>query len=176
MTKSIYEALIELSEAPSAADARDAASAAGLGATGTTLGAAGLNKVGVKGAQKIASKAARFIPFAGSAYNAFDAANRVQQGDNIGAAISAAGAIPVLSIPAMGIQAIRDKMRTGSFMPDDDEVKAASTPNVLLIKFDDGTSQRYVNVKKLPSDAEINARIKQEFPDKKISNIVKGKF
>ena len=61
-------------------------------------------------------------------------------------------------------------------MPDDDEVKAASTPNVLLIKFDDGTSQRYVNVKKLPSDAEINARIKQEFPDKKISNIVKGKF
>ena len=35
MTKSIYEALIELSEAPSAADARDAASYAGLGATAT---------------------------------------------------------------------------------------------------------------------------------------------
>ena len=100
----------------------------------------------------------------------------MKQGDNIGAAISGAGAIPILSIPAMGIQALRDKMRTGAYFPGDDEIKAASTPNVLLIKFDDDTSQEYTNVKKLPSDAEINARIKKDFPDKKVSNIVKGKF
>lgn len=175
MTKSIYETLVELSEA-SAADVRDAAGGVSLGGTVTGLGAAGLNKVGVKSAQKIAGKAARFVPFAGSAYNAADAVNRVQQGDNIGAAISAAGAIPVLSIPAMGIQALRDKWKTGSFMPDDDEIKAASTPNVLLAKFADGTSHTYNNVKKLPTDAVINARIKKDHPNKELSNIVKGKF
>ena len=170
MSKSIYEALIELSESPSVADARDAASYAGLGAAGTA-GAAKLAKSG-----KVAKFATKAVPFAGAAYNAFDAVNRVQQGDTVGAAISGVGAIPVLSIPAMGIQALRDKWKTGSFMPDNDEIKAANTPNVLLAKFDDDTSHTYNNVKKLPSDAEINARITKDFPNKKISNIVKGKF
>ncbi len=170
MTKSIYEALIELSEAPSAVDVRDAAGLTALGAQGTKMAATAAK------AAKTAKFAAKAVPFAGSAVNAADAVNRVQQGDNIGAAIAGAGAIPMLSIPAMGIQALRDKMRTGSFMPDPDEIKAASTPNELLVKFKDDTSHTYANVKKLPTDAVINARIKKDFPNKEISNIVKGKF
>jgi hypothetical protein len=170
MTKSIFETLIELSEAPSATDVRDTAGLTALGAQGTKMAA---NAAKAAKAAKFASKV---VPFAGSAVNAADAVNRAQQGDNWGAAIAGVGAIPILSIPAMGIQAIRDKMKTGSFMPDNDEIKAASTSNVLLAKFDDDTSHTYTNVKKLPTDAEINARIKQDFPNKKVSNIVKGKF
>ena len=129
---------IRLIEA-TAADVRDIAGATTLGATGTQLGASGLNKLGVKSAAKIAGKAAKFIPFAGSAVNAADAVSRAQAGDYVGSAISGAGAIPILSLPAMGIQAVRDKINTGSWLPDDDEIAAtygkkaptaAATPKV----------------------------------------------
>lgn len=115
---------IRLLEA-TAADVRDVAGATALGAGATQLGATGLNKAGVKSAAKIAGKAAKFIPFAGSAVNAADAVSRAQAGDYVGSAISGAGAVPILSLPAMGIQAVRDKINTGSWLPDDDEIAAA---------------------------------------------------
>jgi hypothetical protein len=114
-----------ISEASVAADARDIAGNTTLGTTGVQLGAQGLAKAGVSTAAKVASKAAKFVPFAGAAFNAADAANRYQQGDKIGAALSGAGVIPALSLPAMGIQAVRDKINTGSWLPDDAEIAAA---------------------------------------------------
>jgi peptidoglycan hydrolase-like protein with peptidoglycan-binding domain len=114
-----------ISEASVAADARDIAGNTALGTTGVQLGAQGLSKAGVSTAAKVASKAAKFVPFAGAAFNAADAASRYQQGDKIGAALSGAGVIPALSLPAMGIQAVRDKINTGSWLPDDAEIAAA---------------------------------------------------
>jgi hypothetical protein len=106
--------------------AKDITGAAGLGGTSVQLGANGLSKfAGVAPAAKIASKAAKFVPFAGAAYNAADAVSRYQQGDNIGAALSGAGVIPALSLPAMGIQFARDKYYTGSWAPNDNEIAAA---------------------------------------------------
>ena len=114
-----------ISEAGTAADVRDIAGNTALGGTGVELGAKGLAKAGVSTAAKVASKAAKFVPFAGAAVNAADAANRYQQGDKVGAALSGAGVIPALSIPAMGVQAVRDKIYTGSWLPDDNEIAAA---------------------------------------------------
>lgn len=170
MTKSIYETLINLSEASVAGDVRDVAGATTVGAQGTKMAA------NVAKAAKVAKFAGKAVPFAGAAVNAADAVSRVQQGDHIGAAIAGVGAIPVLSIPAMGIQVLRDKWRTGSYLPDDDEIKAAGEPNVVLAKFDDDTSHKYAGVPKGLTDAQLNARIKQDYPNKKLSNIVKGKF
>jgi hypothetical protein len=128
-----------ISEASLATDVRDIAGNTALGGTAVQLGAGGAAKAGVQGAAKVASKAAKFVPFAGSALNAADAVNRYQQGDYVGSAISGAGAIPMLSLPAMGVQAVRDKINTGSWLPDDDEIAAtygkkapvtAATPKV----------------------------------------------
>jgi hypothetical protein len=55
-----------------------------------------------------------------------------------------------------------------------DEILAASTPNQIYVKFSDGTSHTYTNVKKMPSDAVINTRIEKDFPGKKVFKIIKG--
>lgn len=57
-----------------------------------------------------------------------------------------------------------------------DEILAASKSNEIYVKFSDGTSQTYTNVKKMPSDAAINARIEKDFPGKKVLRVIKGKI
>ena len=86
----------------------------------------------------VLGKAGKFLgkalPGVGLAAGAYDVYARQQAGDTTGAALSgaatAAGQIPVIgtaaSLGLAGVQAIRDKMRTGSWMPDEDEIKAAS--------------------------------------------------
>jgi hypothetical protein len=112
-----------------AGDVRDVAGTAALGAKGTQLGGSLLNKTGLATAGKVAGKAAKFVPYAGAAFSAADAVNRAQLGDTTGAALSGAGAIPFIGIPAIAAQAIRDKYNTGSWMPDDEEItKAYGTP------------------------------------------------
>lgn len=99
----------QLSEAPAAAAAPVAAKAGG----------------------KVLSK---IIPGVGAAYGAYDAANRLKAGDKTGAAIAgltgAASTLPVVgtaaSLIGTGVQAVRDKLRTGSWLPDDEEVAAAA--------------------------------------------------
>jgi hypothetical protein len=88
------------------------------------LGAAGLSMAG-KIAPKVAGLAAKTLPGLNVAYQGADALRRASIGDTTGSAISAAGAIPALGIPAVAAQALRDKYRTGSFFPSDEELKAA---------------------------------------------------
>jgi hypothetical protein len=97
-----------------------AADVAGLGA----LGAAGASMAG-RIAPKVASVAAKAVPGLNVAYQGADALRRASLGDTTGSAISAAGAVPVLGIPAIAAQAVRDKYRTGSFFPSDAELKSA---------------------------------------------------
>jgi hypothetical protein len=154
MTKSIYETLINLSETPAAA-----AKVAGKGLS-------------------------RFIPGVGLAAGGYDAYKRARVGDWKGAALSGtagvASLIPGLGTAAAvgltGAQAAADKARTGSYMPDENEIEAAGKPNQLYIKFNDDTGHTYTNVKQLPTDAQIAAKVKQDHPNKTVSNIVKGKF
>ena len=76
----------------------------------------------------------RFIPGVGAALGAYDAYNRAKQGDWTGAGISALGGAASLvpgvgtaaSLGIAGAQALRDKQRTGSYMPGDDEIAAAA--------------------------------------------------
>lgn len=76
----------------------------------------------------------RALPGVGLAFGAKDAYDRVKAGDYTGAAIAGAGGvaglIPGLGTAAqlglMGVQAGRDKSRTGSWMPDDTEIAAAA--------------------------------------------------
>jgi hypothetical protein len=72
------------------------------------------------------------LPGVGLALAAQDAYSRQQAGDTTGAAIAgltgAASNIPVVgtaaSLIGTGVQAVRDKMRTGSWMPDEKEIAA----------------------------------------------------
>ena len=72
------------------------------------------------------------LPGVGLALAAQDAYSRQKAGDTTGAAIAgltgAASSIPVVgtaaSILGTGVQAVRDKMRTGSWMPDETEIAA----------------------------------------------------
>ena len=74
----------------------------------------------------------RFIPGVGAALGAYDAYGRAKQGDWAGAGLSALGGAASLipgvgtaaSIGIAGAQALRDKQRTGSYMPGDDEIAA----------------------------------------------------
>jgi len=74
----------------------------------------------------------RFIPGVGAALGAYDAYGRAKQGDWAGAGLSAAGGIASLipgvgtaaSIGIAGAQALRDKQRTGSYLPGEDEIAA----------------------------------------------------
>jgi prefoldin subunit 5 len=117
----------------------DATKAAAPGVKAAAAVAADAAPVVGKGALAAAKKiGARALPGAGLALGAYDAYNRVKQGDYTGAAIDAAGGIAGLvpgvgtaaQLGLMGVQAGRDKARTGSFFPDDEEIKAAanSTP------------------------------------------------
>jgi hypothetical protein len=107
-------------------DIRDVTGAVNLGAVGTQIGGNLLkNKAGIAAAGKIAGNAAKFVPYAGAAYSAADSINRAKLGDLTGAAIAGAGAVPILGIPATAAQAIRDKYKTGSWFPDDDEITKA---------------------------------------------------
>lgn len=75
----------------------------------------------------------RFIPGVGAALGAYDAYGRAKQGDWAGAGLSALGGAASLipgvgtaaSIGIAGAQALRDKQRTGSYLPGDDEIAAA---------------------------------------------------
>ncbi len=75
----------------------------------------------------------RFIPGVGLALGAYDAYGRAKQGDWTGAALSglsgAASLIPGIgtaaSLGLAGAQAARDKARTGSYFPDEEEQAAA---------------------------------------------------
>jgi peptidoglycan hydrolase-like protein with peptidoglycan-binding domain len=75
----------------------------------------------------------RFIPGVGAALGAYDAYGRAKKGDYAGAALSGAGGIASLipgigtaaSIGIAGAQALRDKSRTGSYLPSDEEQTAA---------------------------------------------------
>ena len=74
----------------------------------------------------------RFIPGVGAALGAYDAYGRAKQGDWKGAGLSALGGAAALipgigtaaSLGIAGAQAMRDKQRTGSYMPGDDEIAA----------------------------------------------------
>jgi hypothetical protein len=76
----------------------------------------------------------KVLPGAGAALSAYDANNRLKAGDKTGAAIAgitgAASLIPGIgtgaAILGTGIQAARDKWRTGSWLPDDEQVAAAA--------------------------------------------------
>ena len=126
---SATSALIAKPVLPTPSKFSSVADAAGL----ATLGTAGASLA--KGAAtpvlaKVGSAAAKALPVVGGAFMAADAARRYDLGDTTGAAISAAGVHPVLGLPAVGVQALRDKYRTGSFFPDDEEIKAASAPKL----------------------------------------------
>lgn len=80
----------------------------------------------------------RFIPGVGAALGAYDAYERAKKGDYAGAALSGAGGIASLvpgigtaaSIGIAGAQALRDKSRTGSYLPSDEEQTAAVAKSV----------------------------------------------
>ena len=72
----------------------------------------------------------RFIPGVGLAVGAYDAYGRAKQGDWAGAGLSALGGAASLipgvgtaaSLGIAGAQALRDKQRTGSYLPSGDEI------------------------------------------------------
>jgi hypothetical protein len=73
------------------------------------------------------------IPGVGAALGAQDAYNRYKKGDLTGAAISGVGAAASLipgvgglvgGLGSAGLNALRDKQRTGSYLPSDDEIAA----------------------------------------------------
>ena len=75
------------------------------------------------------------IPGVGAALGAQDAYSRYKKGDYAGAAISGVGAAASLipgigglvgGLGSAGLNAMRDKSRTGSYFPDDEEVAAAA--------------------------------------------------
>ena len=86
-------------------------------------------------AQAASKGVGRFIPGVGAALGAYDAYNRAKQGDWAGAGLSALGGAASLvpgvgtaaSLGIAGAQALRDKQRTGSYLPGDDEIAAAVT-------------------------------------------------
>jgi len=97
---------------------KEVASTAGLGALATQL----------PRVPELAKKiGARALPGLNIAYQATDAAQRAKMGDHVGAAIAAASAVPVLAIPGIAAQTIRDKSRTGSFFPDKEELEQAAS-------------------------------------------------
>lgn len=94
----------------------------------TAADVAGLTGLAAAGGQflpKVGGIVAKAVPGLNVAYQGADALRRASLGDTTGSAISAAGAVPVLGIPAIAAQAVRDKYRTGSFFPSDEELKTA---------------------------------------------------
>lgn len=80
------------------------------------------------------SVAGKLIPGVGLGLGAYDAYKRAKAGDITGAALSGLGGVASLipglgtaaSLGLAGVQAGRDKTRTGSWFPSSDEIKAAS--------------------------------------------------
>lgn len=96
---------------------KDVASNASLGALATQLPKVpGIMK-------KVGQKA---LPGLNVAYQGLDAAKRFKAGDAIGGTIASASMHPALAIPGSAVQAVRDKINTGSFFPDDEEVAAGA--------------------------------------------------
>ena len=94
----------------------------------TAADVAGLSALGAAAGQflpKVGGTIAKAVPGLNVAYQGADALRRASLGDVTGSAISAAGAVPALGIPAIAAQAVRDKYRTGSFFPSDEELKTA---------------------------------------------------
>lgn len=83
-----------------------------------------LQGIGSK-ALKVAGKAAKWLPVVGAPLAAQEVYARQQAGDTAGAAIAGASALPIVGIPADVVQAARDKIRTGSFLPEPEEIRAA---------------------------------------------------
>ena len=83
-----------------------------------------LQGIGSK-ALKVAGKVAKWAPVASIPLAAQDVYARQQAGDITGAAIAGASALPIVGIPADVVQAARDKYRTGSFLPEPEEIQAA---------------------------------------------------
>ena len=111
-----------------------------------------LNEAAVTAPAAVASKGiGRFIPGVGAALGAYDAYGRAKQGDWAGAGLSALGGAASLipgvgtaaSIGIAGAQALRDKQRTGSYMPGEDEIAAAVAK--------DATAQPAVAAKAAPA-------------------------
>lgn len=111
-----------------------------------------LNEAAVAAPAAAASKGiGRFIPGVGAALGAYDAYGRAKQGDWAGAGLSALGGAASLipgvgtaaSIGIAGAQALRDKQRTGSYMPGEDEIAAAVAK--------DATAQPAVAAKAAPA-------------------------
>jgi len=105
---------------------------------------ASIGQFGAMGGAKIASKLApaanvgskftKFIPGLGLVASGADAVRRASAGDWAGAGLSAASGVAGLvpgvgtaaSLGLAGLQAYRDKQRTGSYMPDTDQIAQAS--------------------------------------------------
>jgi hypothetical protein len=68
----------------------------------------------------------KHVPAVGAAAQASSFINRAELGDKTGAAIAAAGMYPPLSMPLWGVELARDKHNTGSFFPDDEQIKNAA--------------------------------------------------
>jgi hypothetical protein len=94
----------------------------------------GLDEAGPWDAVKTAGKVVgRFLPGAGAALGAYDAYDRIKKGDYTGAALSAGAGLSSF-VPGVGTaaslgltaaQLARDKKRTGSFLPSEEEKQAA---------------------------------------------------
>ena len=79
------------------------------------------------GAMSVGAKAlGKSLPVIGAGLQAQDAVNRANLGDYVGAGISGAGIYPPLSFPTMAVQAARDKYKTGSWLPDDEQITNAA--------------------------------------------------
>jgi len=79
------------------------------------------------GAIGVGAKAfGKAVPFVGAGLQAQDTINRANLGDYGGAGIAGAGIYPPLSIPTMAVQAARDKYKTGSWLPDDEQITNAA--------------------------------------------------
>ena len=91
----------------------------------SVTGATGLGAAAAQAIPKLKSVAAKVVPGANIAYQAIDTAKRAKAGDIVGAGIAAASANPVGMWVGPAVQALRDKVRTGSYFPSDEEIQAA---------------------------------------------------
>ena len=108
----------------------------------------------LKGAGSLATKAAvagtKALPFVGGAVSLADAALRAKEGDYVGAGLGAAGAVPVLGLPALGAQVIYDQ-----FIKKDSKEPEAATPTP-----DAGTNlTQYSNIPELTRLIDDNPNI-----------------
>ena len=111
--------------APVAAAVKSADNLTPYSTAADVAGVTGLAAAAGQFLPKVGGVIAKAVPGLNVAYQGADALRRASLGDVAGSAISAAGAVPVLGIPAVAAQAVRDKYRTGSFFPSDDELKTA---------------------------------------------------